>query len=82
MKNVSRPATINPIGPIEIPMFDPLISGPQLAKYLGCSESLVEKMRLSHSGPPVVRVGKLCRYRVSDILRYLEQNKDSTSAVG
>lgn len=41
-----------------------------LAKRLGCSVSLIRKLRYSGDGPKVTHVGRLVRYHINDIRKY------------
>ena len=73
MKTVSP--TIDPID-----TFNPLLTTSQVAKFLQCSKSYLEKQRGSGDGIPVVHIGTLCRYKFSDVTDYVERNKHDVSA--
>ena len=46
----------------------------QAAEFLGCTVSALRKWRLQRKGPAFCRVGRLVRYRESDLLAYLDTN--------
>ena len=57
-----------------------LLDQNRLAELLGCSARTLERQRLEGTGVPFCRVGRLVRYRLSDVLEYLEgQRRLSTS---
>jgi hypothetical protein len=56
--------------------YDPLISTSQLSRFLGCSTSYIEKLRAAGEGIPVVHIGKLCRYHMSDVMDFVERSKN------
>jgi len=60
-----------------------LLDQDRLADLLGCSARTLERQRLEGGGVPFCRVGRLVRYRLSDVLEYLEaQRRRSTSDNG
>ena len=52
-----------------------LLNKKETAEFLGCSESLLDQFRSKRDGgPPWVKIGKgLVRYRLSDLLAYLDK---------
>jgi hypothetical protein len=54
---------------------DALIDTRALAAWLGCSEVWIEVGRSrNHAwGPPVTRIGRLCRYRVGTVREWLRE---------
>ena len=57
-----------------------LINQNRLAEMLGCSARTLERQRLEGTGIPFCRVGRLVRYRLVDVIEYLEaQRRWSTS---
>jgi excisionase family DNA binding protein len=55
----------------------------ELAKRLGVSESTLNKWRLTGVGPRFVKIGRLVKYRGSDVSEWLErQVRISTSDQG
>ena len=54
--------------------FDRLLNQKEVAAWLGCSEALLEQARFRRTGIPVVRIGRACRYKTSDVQRYIDQN--------
>ena len=51
----------------------------RLAKLFGCSERTLERQRLEGTGIPFVRVGRLVRYRLVDVLQYLERQRRTST---
>ena len=44
----------------------------QAAEFLGCSVAALQKWRLLRKGPAYVKVGRLVRYRETDLIAYLD----------
>jgi excisionase family DNA binding protein len=58
-----------------------LLDQHEAAKLLGISVRTLERHRLTGTGPRFARIGRLVRYRQSDIAEYIEQNvRTSTSS--
>jgi predicted site-specific integrase-resolvase len=59
-----------------IPTFNPLLTTEQAAKFLQISPSCLERYRSTGEVKiPVVRIGdRLCRYRLSDLVSFVENN--------
>jgi len=55
-----------------------LLTEEELAKLWRVTPSLLQKMRHEGRGPRFVRIGRLVRYRLSDLTRYLEENSVCT----
>jgi hypothetical protein len=53
-------------------MLDPLLSDRDVEKITGRARSTLQKDRVVGSGIPFVRVGRLVRYRQSDVEAFLE----------
>jgi len=53
---------------------DRLLSQKAVAAWLGCSEAWLEQARFRKTGIPVVRIGRACRYKTSDVQRYIDAN--------
>jgi predicted DNA-binding transcriptional regulator AlpA len=53
-------------------MFDQLLSDRDVEKITGRARSTLQKDRVSGSGIPFVRFGRLVRYRQSDVRAYLD----------
>lgn len=49
-----------------------LLSRPEVEQQYGISRRFLERAAGSNDGPPVVRVGRLCRYRPADIETWIE----------
>jgi hypothetical protein len=58
---------------VQSPLGNPLLITSEAADYLRCSASLLNKMRMAGLGPRFVRVGSRVRYRVSDLVEYVER---------
>jgi predicted DNA-binding transcriptional regulator AlpA len=52
-------------------MLDPLLSDRDVAKITGRARSTLQKDRVAGTGIPHVRIGRLVRYRQSDVAAYL-----------
>jgi predicted DNA-binding transcriptional regulator AlpA len=53
-------------------MLDPLLSDQDVERITGRARSTLQKDRVSGSGIPFIRVGRLVRYRQSDVKAYLD----------
>lgn len=60
---------------------DALFPQKTLCAVLGCSEALAERKRWQGGWIPFVKLGRLVRYRKSDILAYLEHQKACQSTI-
>jgi excisionase family DNA binding protein len=56
---------------------DRLLSIPELADYLGVPIATIYRWRYMRDGPAGYRVGRHVRYRVIDVERWLETQRDS-----
>lgn len=60
--------------------FDPLLTDGDLAEHFNCSETTSRNWRVRGEGPRWIKVGRLVRYRLSDVLAYeAERTRQSTS---
>jgi len=77
MTNKRMPVGTAPVaGPVH-----PLQDEHQVAEILNCTVAKVRAMRQDGTGPLVCKVGRLVRYRVDDLLAWMEaQLATSTSA--
>ena len=50
-----------------------LLTEKQLAALLGVSVSLIQKQRCAGNGIRFCRIGRACRYRVSDVIEAIEK---------
>lgn len=65
---------------VKINADDRLLCTKQLAKYLAVSTQTLEIWRCNGEGPPYMKVGRLVRYRLSEVNEWLsERNCRSTS---
>ena len=55
------------------------LSPRELAKYLGISVAAVIAYRTDGSGPKYVKVGRLCRYRISDVEEWITRQNLAAS---
>jgi hypothetical protein len=53
---------------------EPLLDEYQVASILRRSVASLRRDRLHQAGCPFVKLGSLCRYRVSDVLAFIESN--------
>jgi hypothetical protein len=53
-------------------MLDPLLSDRDVEKITHRARSTLQKDRVAGSGIPFVRIGRLVRYRQSDVRAYLD----------
>ncbi len=53
---------------------DRLLTPSELAARLGVPVPSLAQLRFNGSGPPYVKVGRLCRYRESDVAAWLARN--------
>lgn len=53
-------------------MLKPLLSDHQVAKITGRARSTLQKDRVSGAGIPFIRIGRLVRYRLSDVRDYID----------
>lgn len=64
-------------------MDSPLIDDKELARITGTSVSMWQKRRVTGNTPPFIKIGKVCRYRLSDVedwLRTRERKNTSQEA--
>ena len=54
--------------------FDRLLDQKVVATWLGCSEAWLEQQRFRKTGIPVVRIGRSCKYKTSEVQRFIDQN--------
>jgi excisionase family DNA binding protein len=52
-----------------------LLSVAELADYLGVPVSTIHYWRAKEQGPPALKVGRRLRFRVVDVIRWLEERK-------
>jgi predicted DNA-binding transcriptional regulator AlpA len=57
-------------------MEDRLLKTKEVADYIRCSTQKLEIDRHKCIGIPFVRIGRSCRYRLSDIEAYLNERKN------
>ena len=51
---------------------EPVLTTSELAEYLGVHVQAIHDLRSDGRGPAGIRVGREIRYRVSDVLRWLD----------
>ena len=54
---------------------DPKLTSAETAKMLGRSEASVIRDRMLGKGCPYIKIGRLVRYRKSDVLAYLDEHR-------
>jgi hypothetical protein len=57
---------------------DPLLTTTEVAERLRVSQSFLAKARVTGLGPRFIKVGRSCRYRISDLESY-ERSRARTS---
>lgn len=57
-----------------------LLTVKELAELLGVSPETLAQNRYLSQGVPYIKVGARIRYRLDDVIAYLEANRVSTSA--
>lgn len=53
---------------------------PDAATYCNCSESKLEKMRVSGDGPVFIKLGRTVVYDVSDLAKWLASNRRTSTS--
>jgi len=56
----------------DIPMLDLLLTDRDVERVTGRARSTLQKDRVSGNGIPFIRLGRLVRYRPSDVTAYLD----------
>ena len=60
-----------------------LLDTPELAAYLDNQTNTLEGWRVKGIGPRYIKIGRLVRYRIEDVERWIEaQTRTSTSQAG
>ena len=54
------------------------LSSRELADLLGVPKSTIDHWRANGIGPTFSRLGKHCRYRMSDVLAWSDENRHET----
>lgn len=68
---------------LQSPKMKSLLSCQEAASYLGIAEQTMRQQRMKGGGIKFVKVGRLIRYRASDLEAYLEARTfDNTSQMG
>ena len=62
------------------PALEPLLTVGQVFELTGRAVSSLEKDRLTGSGPPYVKLGRLVRYRQSDVLAWLDERRHKSTS--
>ncbi|MEI8396833.1 MAG: helix-turn-helix domain-containing protein [Rhodospirillaceae bacterium] len=60
----------------------PLLRTADSAKYLNVSKSYLEKLRVSGNGPKYVRLGRLIRYRITDLDNFMDAKRCGSTSEG
>jgi hypothetical protein len=58
----------------------PLLNVAEAAAYLRCSESHLNKLRVTGGGPQFAKIGTSVRYRCIDLDRYVEKHLHKSTA--
>ncbi|HEY2757792.1 MAG TPA: helix-turn-helix domain-containing protein [Pseudolabrys sp.] len=51
---------------------DELVTEVEIADFLKLSTRTLQSWRINNDGPPFVRVGRAIRYRLRDVIRWIE----------
>jgi hypothetical protein len=62
----------------EVSLTDSLFDERSAAKMLACSRALLRKWRLNEEGPSYCKIGRLVRYRRSDLDAFLAASRVET----
>ena len=54
---------------------DRLLSRCEVEERFGVSKRYLEVAIMRHEGPPIVRIGRSVRYRVRDLVEWIERNR-------
>lgn len=54
---------------------DTYLTTRQLAERLSIAHGTLQNWRLTANGPPFTKLGKIVRYKLSDVLRWLESKR-------
>jgi predicted DNA-binding transcriptional regulator AlpA len=54
---------------------DRLLKQGEVAELIAMSPAWLEQQRFKKTGLPVVRIGRACRYRLSDVLEFIETRR-------
>jgi hypothetical protein len=54
---------------------DSPVSEVEAAEFLGVTKFCLRSWRTKKTGVPYVRVGRLCRYRISDLQQFLDAHR-------
>jgi hypothetical protein len=57
-----------------------LLTTKDAAAFLCVSKAWMERQRWLGTGPAVIRIGRSCRYRISDLEDYILRNKTAVPA--
>ena len=57
-----------------------LLNQNQLAELFDCSPRTLERQRLEGTGVPFIRVGRLVRYRLTDVQAYIERQRCTSTS--
>jgi predicted DNA-binding transcriptional regulator AlpA len=54
--------------------YDRLLNQKEVAGWIGMSEAWLEQCRFKGVGMPYVKIGRACRYRTSDVQRWIDEH--------
>jgi excisionase family DNA binding protein len=61
---------------------DPLLSVNELAEYLGVPVRTIYDWRQTGHGPPGIRIGRHLKYAMSDVMAWIDAQRESTGRRG
>jgi hypothetical protein len=59
---------------------DAVVSEVEAAEFLGCTKYCLRSWRTKKIGVPYLRVGRLCRYKISDLQSFLNAHRVEPSS--
>jgi predicted DNA-binding transcriptional regulator AlpA len=59
---------------------DPVVDEKQAARICGCKPQTLGVWRVKGCGPPFLKIGRLVRYRASDLEQYLASRRCQNTA--
>jgi|GEM_PF-1896927 len=62
------------------PLGEVLLTDRDLASATGIKRSTWQKWRVTGRGPLYLRIGSACRYRRSDVLRFLQESEQNSTS--
>lgn len=74
------PATVSPPATDQTTKAIALLTTPEAATFLNIKPSTLEQQRWNGTGPKFVKIGRNCRYRLSDLQEYVNERVFSSTS--